>query len=140
MSNPDIKTALPELPAKLINSLGEYGMSRSDGCSDLITMHRWETVIGNIKAYAEAAVLSALAEKDADAVSEREAGIYDRGFAFGVLAGWNGATQPEEFHIDGDKYRNPPANDAIVRRAQKTIEETRKYAALQSAGDGDKIA
>lgn len=44
---------LPDyLPQWLINRIGEYGMARSDGVSDVTRLERWEHLIAGIKGYA----------------------------------------------------------------------------------------
>jgi hypothetical protein len=50
---------LPSLPQVLIDRIGEYGMARTDGVSDVERLHRWELVIDGIKDYARALLSSA---------------------------------------------------------------------------------
>lgn len=47
---------MPTLPQSLINLIGEYGMARTDGVSEIERLHRWQTLIAGIKDYARAAL------------------------------------------------------------------------------------
>lgn len=53
---------LPLLPQSLINTIGEYGMARTDGASPIEVTHRWELLIKGIKDYTRAARPSAGAD------------------------------------------------------------------------------
>lgn len=46
---------MPVLPQHLLNIIGDYGLARTDGLSELQRMHLWETLIAAIKNYAWAA-------------------------------------------------------------------------------------
>jgi hypothetical protein len=56
---------LPALPQSLINLIGEYGMARTDGVSDVERLHRWQQLIEGVKEYARTIALAAV-------VAERE--------------------------------------------------------------------
>lgn len=43
---------MPTLPQTLVNIIGEYGMARTDGVSDIERLHRWTLLIAAIKLYA----------------------------------------------------------------------------------------
>jgi hypothetical protein len=43
---------MPTLPQSLLNLIGEYGMARTDGVSQLEIQHRWLQLIAGIKTYA----------------------------------------------------------------------------------------
>jgi hypothetical protein len=51
---PDARTVSepPPLPQSLLDLIGEYGMARTDGVSDVERLHRWLKLIKGIKAYA----------------------------------------------------------------------------------------
>jgi hypothetical protein len=42
----------PTLPQSLLDLIGEYGMARTDGVSDVERLHRWQLLIDGIKDYA----------------------------------------------------------------------------------------
>lgn len=42
----------PTLPKSLLDTIGEYGMARTDRVSELTIQHRWELLIAAIKDYA----------------------------------------------------------------------------------------
>ena len=44
----------PTLPKSLLDTIGEYGMARTDRVSELTIQHRWELLIAAIKDYARA--------------------------------------------------------------------------------------
>lgn len=46
--------AMPTLPHHLIDLIGEYGLARSDGLSEISRLHLWEQLIDGIKDYARA--------------------------------------------------------------------------------------
>jgi hypothetical protein len=66
---PDTLPPLPEpptLPSGLLALIGEYGMARTDGASQVETLFRWEQLIGGVKVYArEYAVLAVKQEREA---------------------------------------------------------------------------
>lgn len=45
-------SAPPPLPQSLLDLIGEYGLARTDGVSDVERLHRWQKLIEGIKAYA----------------------------------------------------------------------------------------
>jgi hypothetical protein len=47
-----VPVAPPTLPQSLLNLIGDYGMARTDGVSDVERLHRWQLLIDGIKAYA----------------------------------------------------------------------------------------
>lgn len=44
--------AMPMLPQSLLDRIGEYGMSRTDGEGDVDRLNRWSALIAEIKKYA----------------------------------------------------------------------------------------
>jgi len=58
MTTPHTTPELPILPQSLINTIGDYGMARIDGVSQMERWHRWQLLIAGIKDYA-ASVLAA---------------------------------------------------------------------------------
>jgi hypothetical protein len=44
----------PSLPQTLLDLIGEYGMARTDGVSDIERQHRWELLVEGIKQYTAA--------------------------------------------------------------------------------------
>jgi hypothetical protein len=52
---------LPTLPQSLLNTIGEYGMARTDGVSALEVTHRWQLLISGIKEYTAEVLEAALA-------------------------------------------------------------------------------
>jgi hypothetical protein len=46
--------SVPNLSQELINTIGEYGMARTDGVSEAEVLHRWQLVLSGIKRYAHA--------------------------------------------------------------------------------------
>lgn len=46
--------SVPNLSQELINTIGEYGMARTDGVSEAEVLHRWQLVLSSIKRYAHA--------------------------------------------------------------------------------------
>lgn len=67
-----IRAALPMLPASLLNTIGEYGMARTDRVSELTVQYRWEMLIAGIKDYTAAQL------KARDAEIERLRGVLAR--------------------------------------------------------------
>lgn len=55
-----IRSALPMLPPSLLNTIGEYGMARTDRVSELTVQYRWEMLIAGIKDYAAEQVRAAI--------------------------------------------------------------------------------
>jgi len=49
-------STMPTLPQSLLNTIGEYGLARTDGVGEIERMHRWELLIVGIKEYAAAQV------------------------------------------------------------------------------------
>lgn len=47
-----VPTVAPTLPQSLLDLIGDYGMARTDGVSDVERLHRWQLLIDGIKAYA----------------------------------------------------------------------------------------
>jgi hypothetical protein len=71
---------LPTLPQALLNLIGEYGLARSDGTSDVERLHLWQLLIDGIKRYAAAAIaLNAATEEDRTAILEATQAIRDHG-------------------------------------------------------------
>lgn len=48
--------AMPILPPSLLAAIGEYGLARTDGVSDIERLHRWQLLIDAIKSYARASL------------------------------------------------------------------------------------
>lgn len=57
-----IRAALPMLPASLLNTIGEYGMARTDRVSELTVQYRWKLLLAGIKDYTAAQVKARDAE------------------------------------------------------------------------------
>lgn len=57
-----IRVALPMLPASLLNTIGEYGMARTDRVSELTVQYRWKLLLAGIKDYTAAQVKARDAE------------------------------------------------------------------------------
>lgn len=51
---PVLSDELTALPQSLINLIGEYGMARADGLSDIERVHLWQLLIAGIKDYGRA--------------------------------------------------------------------------------------
>lgn len=49
---------LPTLPQPLLDAIGEYGLARTDGVSEIERVHRWEVLISLVKDYAGAIQLA----------------------------------------------------------------------------------
>lgn len=52
MTTPQTNPELPILPKSLLNTIGEYGMARTDRVTPIEITHRWEMLIAGIKDYA----------------------------------------------------------------------------------------